>query len=327
MKCGFIAVTSAALCLVILGFVIVGRTDVSQLPTHTAWVIAGCGLAWIAIRGGFEPRRRLVALAVPPVVAGLALGFMAPQQCRPINAAMLPALLVIAGTALLTLDNSPRRQFLFGHAVVAIASLLVAQRNLATAITIGLTALVLLKTAGSPSRHLLAGAMSAMTALCVYLLQDANTLRRIHFAIHRDPDDEVALPLMLQAIREGGWLGSDTREGMLYRYAPREAINEYVGVHIIEQWGMIAFLAVLVGFGLLVFGAISSYRGAQDLPRRLTSAGAACLIAWPVLLHTLVLFDIFPIRSPALPLVSHDGPMLAASGIALGLITASRRMT
>lgn len=311
-------VTSVGLAM--LGLLLVAVSTPERLFAHLGWLAAGATGAWIAGRGGFDPRPGMPALLLGSLVVGLVCGFVAPQAYRSWNAAIAPALTGLFGVVWLSSRFSARGRAGYGAVLVIVVCALGVQRNVAAAVGVGATGLLLLRCAGARLGALGLGACATLSALLMLWMRDPLFVRRMMNLSHAFYSEERAVPLTVRAIRGGGWFGGHESESLLLRYAPRDATGEFAGALMIERWGVATLMLAGLAFVMLLVAAWRIQRAAQHPASRLAAIAAGAWLIVPAVWHLVGILQVIPFRGVALPLVSHDGPMLVTSLIAVGLL-------
>ncbi|HMP75216.1 MAG TPA: FtsW/RodA/SpoVE family cell cycle protein [Kiritimatiellia bacterium] len=311
--------------LIALGLFLVAGSTPERLPVHVGWLLAGGVGAALAARGGFDARPGMLTLLAAPLAAGLVYGFIHPSLIRPWNAAVLPALSALIGVLWLSARAVPLGRAAYGALLVAAVGALGIQRNIAALVATGLTGLILLRCAGVRRSALLLGLCFMSSALLVVWMQDPVFLRRMAPAVHTDVGGTHARPLTVQAMRAGGWTGSDPSESLLLRYARQDSTRAFAGARMVEKWGGGALLIAGLAYGVIAGAAWRIHRSTQHPADRLTAVAAPSLLVIPAVWHLVGITQALPFRGIALPLVSHDGPMLVISLVAVGWLFVVRR--
>lgn len=151
-----------------------------------------------------------------------------------------------------------------------------------------------------------------------------------------DPSGNRDLPTLLATMAEGwnseqamiavgsgglfgnGWRGGhQTRLGFL-----PEAHTDFVFPVFCEQWGFAGSIAIIVLYWLLIWSGFRIAGQASDRFGRLLASGITILIAWHVVVNTLMCLGLLPITGLPLPLMSYGGSSILMTMTALGLVEA-----
>ena len=229
--------------------------------------------------------------------------------------------------------------------------------NSAALFTGGIMFLVILLGGGSGKdmfKLLLAGAVLLGLCVGVWKLSGGKVLGRIGTGISRIFDDEDYEAMVMKsragsveyykaldeirqpysakiAVHQGGLIGKGPG-GSTQRYVVPDISEDYMYSFIIEEYGMLGGLVIMILYlGLMARGALIARNCGNDLYAKLAVAGLVLLISGQAFLHICVNVDIGPMTGQTLPLVSHGASAFLCFCIAFGVIlsiskTASTRM-
>ena len=229
--------------------------------------------------------------------------------------------------------------------------------NSAALFTGGIMFLVILLGGGSGKdmfKLLLAGAVLLGLCVGVWKLSGGKVLGRIGTGISRIFDDEDYEAMVMKsragsveyykaldeirqpysakiAVHQGGLIGKGPG-GSTQRYVVPDISEDYMYSFIIEEYGMLGGLVIMILYlGLMARGALIARNCGNDLYAKLAVAGLVLLISGQAFLHICVNVDIGPMTGQTLPLVSHGASAFLCFCIAFGVIlsiskTASARM-
>jgi cell division protein FtsW len=311
---------------------------------QAVWVLVALPCAWVAARLPLTLVRRLSGLFLLATLALLLLTFTplgievngnrnwvsfgGPFRIQPSEVAKLALVLWLA--ALYQRKGrrlSEWRHLLWPMAPVSavVAGLVVAQRDLGTALVLFAVILGMLYVVGAPLR-LFAGAFLAVGALAMFLVSlSSSRVERLTnfanpFADYQDTGWQAAHGFF--ALANGGWwgvgLGASTQKwgGKL-----PEAHNDFIFAIIGEELGLFGTLVVLMLFGLLGYAGLRIATRTRDPFARYAAAGVTIWLTAQAMINIGMVLGLLPVIGIPLPLVSYGGSALVPSLVALGLLT------
>ncbi len=263
---------------------------------------------------------------------------LGPVTLQPAEFAKL--LTVCAAAAILSrrwkdLDR-PREVLLpLGPLVLAIAGLVMLQKDLGTTLVICGSVLLLLFAAGVRFRHLLLTGLGAMGVTAYFVFGTA--YRRTRFLEawlnwRLDPSGAGwQLRQGLIALGSGGWLGvglGNSRQK--WDYLPN-AHSDFVFAVLGEELGLIGALVVLCLFGMLLLAGIRIAVNAPDPFGRMLAAGITGWIGLQTFVNLGAVTGLLPITGVPLPFLSFGGTALVVTltgvGVLCSVALASARST
>jgi cell division protein FtsW len=128
----------------------------------------------------------------------------------------------------------------------------------------------------------------------------------------------------IQSFIDGGFLGRGPGEGTIKSVLP-DAHTDFIVAVVAEEYGVLACLALLCLYALIVFRSMSGLRSAPDHFARLAVTGLAMLIGLQALVNMGVSVGLLPPKGMTLPFVSSGGSSGVASALTMGLLLALRR--
>ena len=130
-----------------------------------------------------------------------------------------------------------------------------------------------------------------------------------------------------ESFRLGGMFGRGPGEGTLKTVLP-DAHTDFIFAVIAEEYGVIACLALLVLFAVIVFRAMQRAIATDDLAVRYAAAGLALLIGLQALINMGVNVGLLPAKGMTLPFISAGGSSLIAVSVTFGMLLGlTRRQT
>ena len=200
---------------------------------------------------------------------------------------------------------------------------LLKQPDFGTAVTIGVTALVMLYVANARLKHifvLLAGGMIA-----AYFLVMNVAYRRDRVLSFLDPwsDPQGKGFQIIQsfiAFKRGGLQGQGLGDGtQKLMYLP-EAHTDFIYSVIAEELGFIGCAVVIVLFATLVFRGLSLSLRIKDTFGSMLALGLSTLLGIQAFFNMAVVMGLLPTKGLTLPFVSYGGSALIANMFCIGLL-------
>lgn len=214
--------------------------------------------------------------------------------------------------------------------------LVIAGKDLGTALIIILIALIAFYLGGFPTRWLIGSILIAIAMVAMLVLTSQNRMRRILATLH-GCDAKAAKGVCFQAIHaqyamaSGGLLGvgiGNSREK--WNYLPY-AHNDFIFAIIGEEMGFLVAAAVILLYVIIGWCILSSALKAKS---QFISITLMCIATWIVgqgLVNILVVVQILPVMGVPMPFVSAGGSSLVmclvAIGVADGLMRSNPQLT
>jgi cell division protein FtsW len=145
-----------------------------------------------------------------------------------------------------------------------------------------------------------------------------------------DPDssgglvDTFQVDTALQSILSGGWFGRGPGEGVYKRILP-DAHTDFVFAVTGEEFGMIACLALIAFFGLIVIRGLWLASRNEDPFCRFAAAGLVIMFGVQSWINMAVNIRAMPAKGMTLPFISYGGSSLLAIGLGMGFLIALTR--
>jgi len=304
------------------------------------WVVVGLPAAWVASRLPVRHVRRLaypgffVALVLLSLVVRfgvvvngnknwLALG---PFTIQPAEIAKLAVVLWAANIY----AHKERRLRELHHLLVPVVpgmllvvGLVLAGRDLGTALVLAAIMLGMLWVVGAPMR-LFGLCLSVLGAAALFLATiDQERLARItHFS---DPFKDYLntgwQPAHgLYALSTGGWLGQGIGASTQKWGDLPEAHTDYIFAVLGEELGLVGTLLVVGLFLTIAFAAIRVATSTRDPFVRYATFGIVVWLLGQMMINVGMVLALLPVIGIPLPLVSYGGSALLPSLVALGLV-------
>lgn len=261
----------------------------------------------------------------------LNLGFMTLQPSELMKPAIVLALAHFYGNLPAAVTASWRGLIPAGGLIGFPVVLVLLQPDLGTSLAITFGGVVLMFLAGLPLRWFIgAGVTAAVLAPIAYfgVLHDYQR-RRVTTFLDPESDPLGAGYHITQskiAIGSGGLFGKGFGNGSQshLEYLP-EAHTDFVFATMVEEWGMIGGLFVLIVFGLIFRWGIIVARKGPDRFSRLLAAGMTATIFFYVAINLMMVMGLAPVVGIPLPFMSHGGSSMLTVMICFGALLAVDR--
>ncbi|WP_420176941.1 FtsW/RodA/SpoVE family cell cycle protein [Luteococcus sp. OSA5] len=291
-------------------------------------------LSWVAFIGSLL---LLLAIFVPGLGSDAGKGNLAwlvigPLSLQPSEFAKLGLVMwaaAVASTKERVLDQ-PRElaPLVAGFAVVEV--LVLAQKDLGTALVIGAIAFSILFVLGVPIRMLGVAVAVAGAAVLALVVTSPNRMRRVAAFVSGtvvdDPNASQQPLSAIYALASGGWWGlglgySRQKWGNLNDGAQ----NDFVFAVLGEEMGLMGTLSVLLLFGVLGYAGLRIAMRADSLFVRVLAAGTTSWLLFQALVNIGVAMKMLPVVGVPLPFISAGGSALMANLLAVGVLLACAR--
>ena len=208
--------------------------------------------------------------------------------------------------------------------------LLLKQRDMGAALTMGSVAILMLFAAGTRPRYILGMVVLALPFVCYLVMTESYRLRRIKAFLDpwQDPTDSgFQIIQSWLAFGNGGVIGQGLGEGKQKLFYLPEAHTDFILSVVGEELGLIGVLVIGAMFFLLVQRGIRVALYAQDDFGRYLAFGIVVLLGIEAFVNIGVVTGLLPTKGLALPFISYGGSSLIVSLFAVGvLLNVSARM-
>ncbi len=124
----------------------------------------------------------------------------------------------------------------------------------------------------------------------------------------------------LIAFKNGGitgmGLGNSTQK---YLYLP-ESYTDFIFAIVVEEWGLIVGIVILLIYLLILFRIIKIARRANNLRNSLIAYGVFCYILIHIMINLLGITGLMPLTGVPLPFLSYGGSYAICMMLAMGLV-------
>lgn len=211
------------------------------------------------------------------------------------------------------------------------AALVMLQPDLGTALMITFGGVVVMFLAGVPLRLFIGGALAIAVAIPVivnYVLHDYQRNRVLTFlSPESDPlGTGYHISQSKIAIGSGGLFGKGFLNGTQSHldYLP-EGHTDFALATMMEEWGLMGGLFVVIAYGLLIAWGIGVGLRAQSRFARLAAVGLSSTLFFYSSVNMLMVLGLAPVVGIPLPLISYGGSALMTVMIIVGILMALDR--
>lgn len=203
---------------------------------------------------------------------------------------------------------------------------LIAFTNISTAVLLFATCLLLFFIGRVPVKYLamlmVAGVLVGFLALS-FGQRGSTAISRVTKFL-----DKTEVPYQVEqaniAMATGGLTGKGPGKSTQRNFLP-EAYSDYAYAIIIEEYGMVGGVAVLILYLVLLYRGMRVVANSDRAFGGLLSAGLTFLIVIQALVNIGVVVGLGPVTGQTLPLISMGGTSLVFTGLSLGIILSVSR--
>jgi cell division protein FtsW len=207
--------------------------------------------------------------------------------------------------------------------LMALAGLVLAGRDLGTAVVLMIIAGVIFWVAGLSERYFLVGLAAALPVAIVAVLRESYRWDR--FKIFLDPWSDpqgkgFQIIQSMIAVGTGGWTGlglMESKQKLYYLPAPH---TDFIYAVISEELGLVGAVIVLLCFSVILWRGTRAALFASDPFGVYLAAGLTAMLVCQALINTSVVLALAPTKGMPLPLVSYGGSSLVCAMWACGLL-------
>lgn len=209
-----------------------------------------------------------------------------------------------------------------------IIGLVLAGKDLGTAMIMGLIVLAVLWFIGTPMRILGVIATAAAVLVGVLALGNLNRLTRILAWLNPASDPDVAAQPVsaMYALASGGWWGVGLGYGKQKWGGMMDgAHTDFIFAVIGEELGLVGVLLVLALFATIGLVGLRIAMRSDHPFTRILAAGLSAWFVFQAMINILVVLNLLPVLGIPLPFISYGGSALVANLIGLGMLLACAR--
>ena len=138
--------------------------------------------------------------------------------------------------------------------------------------------------------------------------------------------DETMQPVSAKvAVSEGGFFGKGPGNST-QRYVVSVMYEDYIFSFIVEEYGMIGALVILILYGSLLARGSIIVRNCDNHYAKTMIAGLVLLVSGQALMHILINVDLFPLTGQTLPMISHGNSSFLAFSLVFGVLLSVSKM-
>lgn len=200
--------------------------------------------------------------------------------------------------------------------------LVIAEPDYGTTVLIGSVGMALMFVGGAHAGWLSLIAGGGVGVLAVAIALNPNRAGRVLAFLFPEKYPEVAYHLTQSklAFLNGGWKGVGLGNSMQKQHYLPEAHTDFILAIIGEELGIIATLAIVVLFAVLLFCGLYISRKARDPFGRLLAFGLTLMLTLQAAINVAVVTGCVPTKGLPLPFISYGGSSMIASLTAIGML-------
>ncbi|MEG3175298.1 rod shape-determining protein RodA [Sphingomonas sp. RB3P16] len=206
------------------------------------------------------------------------------------------------------------------------AALVMKQPDLGTALMIMIGGVTVMFLAGVPLRLFIGGALGLSVAIPFAVNFVLHGYQRNRILVFLDPEsDPLGIGYHISqskiAIGSGGVFGKGFLNGTQSHldYLP-EGHTDFALATMMEEWGLIGGVLLIIAFLLIVRWGLSAALQAQSRFAKLAAAGLAATIFYYVAINMAMVMGLAPVVGVPLPLISNGGSSQMTFMICLGIL-------
>ena len=128
----------------------------------------------------------------------------------------------------------------------------------------------------------------------------------------------------LQAITNGGWLGTGPGEGRI-KYGLPDSHTDFIFSVAAEEFGIVMAMVLVIAFAFIVLRGL--WHGLREQNRfvQLATSGLVLQFGFQAIINICVNLRLMPAKGMTLPFISYGGSSLIAVAFGMGLVLALTR--
>jgi cell division protein FtsW len=307
----------------LIGCAAAAAIDYRRLKTVAPWLL---GIAVILLALVFAPK-----IGITRNGAHRWIGLGGLPHFQPSELAKLALILFLAAYG----DRYQRQMagfkkglFIPGVIIAVVLALIFVEPDRGCTILLAAVCGVMLILAGARLRFIVPPALLLGAGLAVSLLHDPMRLRRILAWLHPEQNKEgagyQAWEAMI-ALGSGGWMGLGLGNGRQKLGFVPEHHTDFIFSIIGEELGLVATLAVVLLFIVVVVCGFYVARRSRDAFGLLLAAGITSMIGLQAFINMGVVTSVLPNKGMPLPFISYGGSNLVLMLVSVGLLLSVSR--
>lgn len=210
--------------------------------------------------------------------------------------------------------------------VVLMATLILAEPDMGTALMIFFIAIVMLFVAGLSYRYILGAGLAVLPLIYLLIVRVPYRAQRMEAFLSPGADPQghgFQLLQSLIAVGSGGFTGVGLMESRQKLFYLPEAHTDFIFAVICEELGFIGAVVVLVLFAVYGWRGLTAAMKAPDEFGRLLGIGITTMVVGQAMVNLSVVLGLMPTKGIPLPFISYGGSsllgMLLATGVLLNI--------
>lgn len=206
------------------------------------------------------------------------------------------------------------------------AGLVMLQPDLGTALMITAGGITVMFLAGIPMRLFIGGALALAVSVPILVNYVLHDYQRNRVLVFLNPESDPLgtgyhISQSKIAIGSGGWFGKGFLQGTQSHldYLP-EGHTDFALATMMEEWGFMGGLFLIVAFGLLIKWGIGVSVRSNNRFSRLTAAALSATIFYYCAINMAMVMGLAPVVGVPLPLISFGGTATMTFMICLGIL-------
>ncbi len=147
---------------------------------------------------------------------------------------------------------------------------------------------------------------------------------RIERFLDKSTGDNFQVETALGSFASGSWFGRGPGEGTVKRILP-DAHTDFIFAVTAEEFGIVACLALLCLFAVIVLRGLVLARRSEDMFCRLAIAGLVLMFGLQACINMMVNVHLMPAKGMTLPFVSYGGSSMFSLALGMGFLLALTR--
>jgi cell division protein FtsW len=219
--------------------------------------------------------------------------------------------------------ESPAALIPIGVVVAVIVSLILAEPDLGTAVSVLMIAAVMLFAAGINYRYVLTLLLVTPPAFYVLVMTSAYRRRRVMSFLNpwADPlGDGYQMVQSMIAVGTGGVFGRGLMAGVQKLFYLPEPHNDFIYSVISEELGLVGATIILACFCVITWRGLRTAMRAPDRFGAFLAIGLTTMVAFQAFFNISVVLGLVPPKGIPLPFVSYGGSSLLINLVGMGIL-------